>query len=131
MPASRMALGSVLMVRMPTHDPAGHEQQGLRPAVVVGIPTPPVRYPMVMVVPLTSKLGEWQNANPTLYPVLSAGSGGIPRLSVALVDQCRTVDPSRILSELGTLLPAECVPIYDGLRAMMGQRDRSDGTDCD
>ncbi|MBC7542388.1 MAG: type II toxin-antitoxin system PemK/MazF family toxin [Candidatus Sericytochromatia bacterium] len=63
------------MVRMPTHDPAGHEQQGIRPAVVVGIPVPPVRYPMVMVVPLTSKTGGWQTANPTLYPVLQAGSG--------------------------------------------------------
>lgn len=49
--------GDVLLIALPSHDPKGHEQEGLRPAIVVGIPRGPVRYPVVIVVPLTSKSG--------------------------------------------------------------------------
>jgi hypothetical protein len=44
--------------------PAGHEQAGLRPAVAVGLPPPPVSYPVLLVVPLTTQHGTSTEANP-------------------------------------------------------------------
>jgi mRNA interferase MazF len=48
--------GDVILVTFPAQVSPGREQQGYRPAIVVGIPqrlgTP--RYPLLLVVPLTS-----------------------------------------------------------------------------
>ena len=41
-----LTCGDVIIVTLPAHTPKGHEQQGTRPAVVVGIPLREIRYPM-------------------------------------------------------------------------------------
>jgi len=51
--------GDVVFVNLPSHNPKGHEQEGKRPAVVVGVPLGDVRYPVVVVVPLTTQFGVW------------------------------------------------------------------------
>ncbi|MEH2280268.1 MAG: type II toxin-antitoxin system PemK/MazF family toxin [Nostoc sp.] len=50
--------GDVVIVTLPTSNPRGCEQQGTRPAVVVGIPWGEVRYPMLMIAPLTTQSGS-------------------------------------------------------------------------
>ncbi|WP_292760831.1 type II toxin-antitoxin system PemK/MazF family toxin [Nostoc sp. NOS(2021)] len=50
--------GDVVIVILPTSNPRGREQQGTRPAVVVGIPWGEVRYPMLMIAPLTTQSGS-------------------------------------------------------------------------
>ena len=47
--------GDVVFVNLPSHNPKGHEQEGRRPAVIVGIPLEDVRYPILVVVPLTTQ----------------------------------------------------------------------------
>ncbi|MBM3266861.1 MAG: type II toxin-antitoxin system PemK/MazF family toxin [Candidatus Sericytochromatia bacterium] len=103
MPGRDLAPGDVVMIGFPRHDPRGHEQEGLRPAVVVGIPPLPMRFPLVWVVPLTSQTGQWQEANPGLYPLLPAGSAGLMKDSVALGDNLRAVDRARVGAYIGTL----------------------------
>jgi mRNA interferase MazF len=59
--------GAVVLIDLPLHDPKGHEQEGKRPAIVVGIPQGLLRYPVVIAVPLTTQGGPWAKKNPNLY----------------------------------------------------------------
>lgn len=116
---SQVAIGDILLVALPDHVPGGREQDGARPAIVVGVPVGTVRYPVVIVVPLTTQSGSWARQNPVLYPYLSPGTGGLPRVSVALLDQIRALDVHRVAAYLGTLSPGEWEPIRDGLKQVM------------
>lgn len=95
--------GDVLLLSFPTHIPKGHEQEGKRPVVVVAVPKGPMRYPLIIVVPLTTRDGEWANQNLNLYYRIPAGNGGLPKDSIALLDQIRAVDVERIESFIGSL----------------------------
>ncbi|WP_307718808.1 type II toxin-antitoxin system PemK/MazF family toxin [Desulfocucumis palustris] len=81
----------------------GHEQEGSRPAIVVGVPKGAIRYPVVIVIPLTTQSGPWAIKNPNLYHYIPQGTAGIPRDSIALIDQLRTVDVQRVRAYLGSL----------------------------
>jgi len=97
--------GDILLVNLPVHIPTGHEQQGLRPALIVGLPqklgTP--RYPVLLVAPLTTQRGNWSKRSPKLYPVIQAGVGGLNITSTVLLDHLRAVDQTRIVNYIGTL----------------------------
>lgn len=122
-PAARreITFGDVLVVALPTHVPPGREQQGYRPVIVAGLPgrvgTP--RYPLFIGVPLTTRMGGWARRSPVLYPLCRAGSGGLPRDSVALLDHLRSIDPQRVVRHVGTLPPEDLERISEGLRAML------------
>ncbi|MDH7578741.1 MAG: type II toxin-antitoxin system PemK/MazF family toxin [Bacillota bacterium] len=107
--------GDVVLIALPLHDPKGHEQEGHRPAIVVGIPQGPVRYPVVVAVPLTTQSGPWARKNPSLYRHLPRGAGGIPQASIALLDQLRAVDVRRVKAYLGRLEPEIFQPIRNSL----------------
>ena len=92
-----------------------HEQQGIRPAVIVGMPPGKTRYLLAVVAPMTTQIGSWAKVNPTIYPVLSAGAGNLKKDSVVLLDQIRTVDMRRITKYLGSLTNEEYEPIAMGL----------------
>ncbi|NJM77776.1 MAG: type II toxin-antitoxin system PemK/MazF family toxin [Acaryochloridaceae cyanobacterium RU_4_10] len=106
------------MAILPEQVPPGREQKGYRPVVVVGIPealgTP--RYPMLLVIPLTTNRSQsWAIECPALYPVLSTGEGGLPTDSIALLDQVRSLDNTRVKRYIGTLPPQQYQPILNGL----------------
>ena len=115
--AKRVSFGDILIISLPTHAPHGHEQEGKRPAIVVGIleraGTP--RYPAVLVAPLTTQEGSWARNAPLLYPRLQAGAGGLPRPSLVLLDQLRSLDAQRVSGYLGSLTHAEFEPIRAGI----------------
>ena len=120
-PLGPLAVGDLVTVDLPRHAPPGREQEGYRPAIVVGLPgaSGPTRFPLVAIVPLTTDRGHaWAAANPTLYPALAAGTGGLSVASLALVDQARAIDAARVLGRRGTLTDAELAPIQAGLRAL-------------
>lgn len=111
------------MVRFPEHRPAGHEQEGLRPAVVVGLPTEAgtPRFPVLLMAPVTTFREQgWVAAAPGLYPVLTAGAGGLPHASVVLTDQIRAVDVGRLTRFLGNLEDMEYAPVHQALHRMFG-----------
>lgn len=95
--------GDVVLVTLPSNKPKGHEQEGFRPAIIIAVPTGHLRYPVVIVVPVTSQTGNWTKLNPSLYIQIPQGKSGLPRLSVALIDQVRAIDVNRITTYLGTL----------------------------
>lgn len=94
--------GDVLLVSLPSHSPSGHEQMGTSPVVVAAVPPEPLRYPVVVVVPLTTHGGQWVDANPSVYYPLRAGAAGLPLDSTALIDQVRSLDVRRVLGYIGT-----------------------------
>lgn len=111
--------GAVFVADFPEHNPSGHEQEGPRPAVLVGLPTNAgrPRFPVLMLAPVTTFRGQaWVTAAPDLYPVLRAGAGGLRVDSVALVDQTRALDASRVSRYLGTLTPEGYAPVHAAVR---------------
>jgi len=111
--------GDVVFVNLPSHSPKGHEQEGRRPAIIVGVPLGDVRYPVVVVVPLTTQFGGWVNRNSSLYPIIQAGAAGLPQKSVALCDQIRAVDIQRVIGYLGSLSFEQYLPIIDGVKRVL------------
>ncbi len=106
----------------PVHVPGGHEQQGYRPAVVVGIPerlgVP--RFEVLIVAPMTTDRGqEWSQRSPALYPRLGKGTANLRSTSICLLDQVRAIGAERVRGYRGTLDAEQYRPIHDGLRRMM------------
>ena len=92
MSGTNLRRGSVVLVRL---DPIeGHEQAGVRPAVVVSDPSraSKARFPLIAVVPVTRTAvpGPWSIR-------VAAGTGGLRADSSVLVDQVRSIDVGRIL----------------------------------
>ncbi len=115
-------IGWVLRVNLAQRVPSGHEQEGLRPVIVVGLPSlaGQARYPVIVVVPLTTDRGQkWVHASPTLYPKIPSGVGGLPKDSIVLLDQIQIIDANRVVLKLGELKKAEMGPIAKGLKKIL------------
>ena len=59
------SVGWVLRVNLAQRIPTGHEQEGLRPVIVVGLPSlaGQPRYPVIVVVPLRGFYRTWEKSN--------------------------------------------------------------------
>lgn len=115
-------VGDVLFAAIPENVPPGVEQQGPHPAVVVATPASvgPQRYNVLVIVPLTTAKGQWIRNNPTLYPYLSAGQGGLNMDTTAMIDHVQAIDDTRVQKVFGTLSLDEFAPIRTGLEQMFG-----------
>ena len=116
-----LKIGDVITARFPEQTPQGREQEGYRPAIIVGFPnllgTP--RFFVVLVVPMTTYRNQsWANSSPKLYPVFNAGIAGLRSPSIALLDQVRVIDARRITNYRGSLTNDEYESIKDGLKEM-------------
>ena len=78
----------------------GVEQAGTRPVLVVQNDEANTRIPTVTVVPLTSNLRASRFLFTALVP---ASESGLPKDSVALVFQIRTLDKTRLTRKAGHL----------------------------
>lgn len=54
-----------------------------------------------------------------------AGAGGLPRPSIALLDQVRSIDAGRVSSYLGSLTGEEFRSIHAGLKQIFGFTEKS------
>ena len=118
MTAPRLRLGAVFVAHFPEHDPAGREQEGPRPCVLVGLPSNlgRPRFPVLLLAPVTTfKAQPWVSVAPDLYPVLTAGAAGLSADSVVLTDQTRALDASRLTRFLGNLTAQQYAPIWAAL----------------
>lgn len=93
-----MRIGEIWLVDL--EDSKGHEQQGTRPAVIVGI-----AHSMVIVVPLTGNL----NSSRFSYThVLSpTAQNGLETESVAMIFQIVTLDQVRFKHRIGSMNEAD------------------------
>ncbi len=125
-----VGLSAVLVVALRRHVPGGHEQEGTRPAIVVGVPehvgTP--RFRAIVVVPPTTQAGDWADRRPALYPRLPAGSGNLPSDSVVLLANLRSVDADPVLRRLGALTEDALAPIRSGINAIVASGPAAPGT---
>lgn len=111
-----MQPGEVYWVAFPQRN--GHEQAGLRPAIVLQDDSVAARSPMVLVVPLTSRAGV------TRYPgvvfVTADATNGLTTDSYALVFQFGATDRSRFGDKLGDVSPSVLADIYTALDQLTG-----------
>ena len=100
----KLKIGDIIEVTYPRKVPKGHEQEGRRPAIVIGIPEKVgvTRYPIVITIPLTTNLGDWSTEN-KLYVRLNKGDGDLLQESIVLTDQIISIDITRITGLFGTL----------------------------
>ena len=122
MTAHILQIGDVVTAKFPSQNPSGREQEGYRPAIVVGIPSRlgKLRFPLVFVVPMTTDRGqEWADINPNLYVRFSAGVANLKSPSIALLDQVRAIDISRIVAYRGSLSPQQYEAIAKSLQKIM------------
>lgn len=110
-------------MKNPQSTPAGHEQHGARPAVVVGVPdfVAPPKDEGLILVPFSSKVMRYVHLSRELYPIYTEGQGGLTVASVALCPQVRFLGRERLLGVLGQLTPEEFSPIGQAVRRMMGR----------
>lgn len=116
-------LGDVVTATFPTRNPQGHEQEGLRPAVVVALPDQlgEGRFPLLVLVPFTSYRDQtWIDAAPERYPRFAAGTTGLRSMSVALLDQVVAIDVTRIRLRRGRLDADQYRAVQTGLERMFG-----------
>ena len=126
----KLATGDVISALFPEHLPGGHEQQGLRPAVVVGVPERlgEPRFEVLVVVPMTTDRDQqWSKRSPALYPRFARGTAKLRSPSICLLDQVRAIGAERVRGYRGTLTAGQYRPIHAGLREMMSYAE--DGGD--
>lgn len=97
--------------------PAGPEQAGIRPAIVLQEDALNQTLSTTIVIPLTTKLRRL--SIPTTLS-LSAGEGGLPQDSVALCHQVQVRGKARLLSHLGTLPSERLREVQDCLLNALG-----------
>ncbi len=116
-PSVAFQIGEILWVDFPQRIPPGHEQLGRRPVVVVAVPEEiqPIPYRVLLVVPLTRT--RFQGL---LFPLLPAGTGGLPADSTALIYQVGAIDVRRVVGRLGILSKEVFFPVKEGLKLMFG-----------
>jgi mRNA interferase MazF len=122
MTAHILQIGDIVTAKFPSQNPSGREQEGYRPAIVVGIPSRlgKMRFPLVLVVPLTTDRGqEWADINPSLYVKFSAGVANLKSPSIALLDQVRAIDVSRIVAYRGSLTHQQYATIAESIQKIM------------
>ena len=116
---TKLKTRDMVIVDFPSQVPQGHEQEGRRPALIIGIPKNP-RFGAVVIVPLTRDTGQtWATKNPNLYPKLPTGTSGLPQASIVMLDQIRCLDLKRVGRQVGQLTPEEYAPILEGLQSML------------
>lgn len=96
----------------------GSEQGGIRPVLVIQNEMGNLFSPTVIVAPLTSRV-ETKNSMPTHY-TLQAGSGGVPKPSVVLLEQIRVIDKSRLQGFVGSLAANEMKNVDDAIATSLG-----------
>lgn len=93
--------GQVIQVAFPNRSPRGHEQEGLRPALLVADPTQhqKLESPMLIVAPITTQ----KKRGGVLRVQLDAGDGGLSEDSTIMCEQVMVVDVSRVRGAYGRL----------------------------
>lgn len=112
-----MQEGDIYFVEIPLS--RGHEQAGLRPAIIVqavGFE----KLPTVLIVPLTSKLKAADF--PFTFIIEPDQSNNLDVASVALVFQLRAIDKRRLKNKIGRIGEAKLELLKQKLKEITGLR---------
>jgi mRNA interferase MazF len=114
-----MARGDIVLIELP--QPAngvGHEQVGLRPALVVQDDSAGEILSVIMIVPFTSNL-KAQRFPHTLM-IQPSRQNGLTVPSVLLVFQLRAIDKQRVRKRIGQLENDLMSKVGDEMRNLLG-----------
>lgn len=95
----------------------GSEQGGTRPVLVLQNNTGNLFCPTLIVAPLTTQVNKKKD-QPTHY--LLSGVCGLPEDSVALLEQIKTIDKSRIISYLRKVSKEEMRGVDQAIKVSLG-----------
>ena len=95
----------------------GSEQGGIRPVLIIQNDVGNQYSPTVIVAAVTSQINK---AKMPTHVELSAALCGLPRDSVALAEQLRTLDKQRLRDKLGCLPPDVMRLIDEAVRISLG-----------
>lgn len=114
-----MQRGDIVLVELPLPSGSlGHEQVGLRPALVVQDDDSSQTLSVIMIVPFTSNL----KAQRFLHTLLIQPSrqNGLTVSSVLLIFQLRAIDKQRIRKKIGQLEADLLEKVGDEMRKLLG-----------
>jgi mRNA interferase MazF len=94
----------------------GTEQSGVRPILVVQTDRANPHSPHTIVVPFTTRIRHKLLPSHVLAP---AGEGGLTQDSIALCEQIRVIDVSRLMARLGQLTAPRMQEIDNALKAIL------------
>ncbi|MCK9632035.1 MAG: type II toxin-antitoxin system PemK/MazF family toxin [Methanoregula sp.] len=106
-----MKNGAVWLVDLT--DAKGHEQRGMRPAIIVGSANG-----LVLVVPLTSSMGSARFSH--TLPISPDSHNGLDTESVALVFQIVALDRERFRDRIGAVSEQHRLAIVALIRDLLG-----------
>ena len=113
-----MDRGDVLRIQLPRPTgPAGREQFGTRPAVVVQDEGKLANLSTVVVVPLTSRLSAMRFAGS--FMVSPSDANGLDVESVVLTHQLRAVDKQRVERVIGKMSDSDMATLENELRRLL------------
>src|SRR3989338_3761102 len=109
-----MQAGDIYLIEIPAS--GGHEQSGLRPAIIVQEKALE-KLPTVLIVPLTSK--QKAAAFPFTFIIEPDRMNNLDVVSVALVFQLRAIDKRRVKNKVGKISLGKMELLKQGLREIM------------
>lgn len=98
----------------------GSEQGGVRPVLIVQNDIGNLHSPTVIVAAITSR---HKKPNLPTHVVLKAGECGIPRDSVVMMEQVRTLQKSRLTKYLGSVPPETMRLVDEALMRSLGTKE--------
>ncbi len=98
-----MKQGDIYLVEIPVS--GGHEQQGVRPAIIVQSDENIDKIPTVLIVPFTTKMKA--ASFPFTFIVEPDPNNNLKSTSVALAFQLRAIDKKRLKNKIGALNPED------------------------
>ncbi|MBI3653558.1 MAG: type II toxin-antitoxin system PemK/MazF family toxin [Acidobacteria bacterium] len=110
-----MEIGDIYAVEIPSSN--GHEQAGVRPAIIVQATAFAARLPTTLIVPLTSQFAATSFAGTFL--IQPDAENQLNANSFALVFQLRAIDKRRVKRKIGKLNDADLAKLYSHLKALM------------
>ncbi len=99
-----LGFGDIVFALFPAHRPGGLEQEGMRPAVVVGLPERlgEPRFGGLIVAPMTTDRGqEWAERSPGLYPRFPEGTASLHPPPSACSTRCGPLTPAACAATAG------------------------------
>jgi len=114
-----MARGDIWSVDLPApRGLPGHEQFGLRPAVVVQTDADDPKLPTIVVIPTTTKRKALRF--PFIISVPASQENGLCSTSILLIFQVRAIDKSRLKRKIGMLESSYMTKMEAEIRALLG-----------
>jgi len=110
-----MDIGDIYAVEIPSTN--GHEQAGIRPAIIMQSSDFEKQLPTVIIIPLTSQ--QAAQVFPGTFVIHPDKYNGLSLVSVALVFQMRAIDKKRLKKKIGRLSDPQLTEIYQKIKALM------------